>query len=388
MPVKRAPRLPLAPQQVLTGGALILLGLFDLAIFNLNGPSGRILALNALVVAVLAWQIDWLCRAERGGFAIGLSILAALLSGITTYVVAEMVLQRTPGFVELLSLLLVVRALCRRLRYWQLLPALLPVLIALAYLSKRLIEMTTWPLFSDLQLWFVVLPIAFVLWGFRLRAEDSSRLAAADRIRRAERLELARDLHDDVAHYVTAMIVQAQAGELVKDSDKGRELFGNIERTGQDGLSAMSRMVRLLRESDAEPAPARTELPLEVIRGRIDQFAKTGIPVRLRLAEDIDADAWPSDVVKTVERLVQEGLTNIRKHARATTDVEVGIESSAGRLAVHVRNDGSRPGLGRFRPSGYGMIGLAERVSALGGVLSSGPLENGGWLVSASIPIR
>ncbi|MDA3648955.1 histidine kinase [Saccharopolyspora indica] len=384
----RVPRVPLAPQQLLTGGVLLLLALFDLAVFNLNGPSGRVLALNALVIAVLAWQVDRLCRRERGGLAIGLSVLAALLSGITTYLVGEMVLQRTPGLVEALSLLLVVRTLCRRLRYWQLLPSLLPLLVALACLPRRLPDVTSWPLFDDLELWFVVLPIAFVLWGFRLRAEDAARLAAADRVRRAEQLELARDLHDDVAHYVTAMIVQAQAGELVEDPDKGRELFGNIERTGQDGLAAMSRMVRLLRESDAEPAPARAELPLEVIRGRVDQFAQTGIPVRLRLADGIDAGAWPSDVVKTVERLVQEGLTNIRKHARATTDVEVAIESSGGRLAVHVRNDGSRPGLGKFRPSGYGMIGLSERVSALGGELSSGPLENGGWLVSASIPIR
>lgn len=111
-----------------------------------------------------------------------------------------------------------------------------------------------------------------------------------------------------------------------------------------------------------------------------------GTPARLHVDSGVDADLWPPELAKSVERLVQEGLTNARKHARSATDVVVSIDTDGDRLMVRIRDDGTRAGRRRFRESGFGMIGLAERVSALGGELVSGPAERGGWQLSASIP--
>jgi signal transduction histidine kinase len=167
---------------------------------------------------------------------------------------------------------------------------------------------------------------------------------------------------------------------------KGRELFGNIERTGQEGLVAMGRMVRLLRDGD--PERSTVVGGVDTIRRRVERFAESGTAATLEVAGGVDAAAWSPELAKSVERLVQEGLTNIRKHARSATAVRVVLEPDDDRLVVRVRDDGSRSGRVRFRPSGFGVLGLAERVSALGGDLTSGPLPGGGWQLRASIPVR
>ncbi len=257
---------------------------------------------------------------------------------------------------------------------------------AIELLQLRLAPDMALPLISDVDVWFVLLPAVFLGWGVHLRSQDLRHASEAERVRRSERLELARDLHDNVAHYVTAMIVQAQAGEAVVDHPQGRQLFGNIERTGQDGLVAMGRMVRLLRDGEQEaPCVVRS---VDSIRGQVDRFAEEGTAAELVLGPGVDSVVWSPQVAKSVERLVQEGLTNVRKHARSATSVRVTVEPDGDRLVVRVVDDGARTARPRFRSSGFGMIGLRERVSALGGELVSGPVDGGGWQLRASIPLR
>jgi signal transduction histidine kinase len=278
---------------------------------------------------------------------------------------------------------------CRKLSFWQIVPIGPVLVVVITQLGSRIRVTTGTSVLGDVGELLALLPVMFAVAGFYLRSEDSRRVAAEDRIRQAERLELARDLHDDVAHYVTAIIVQAQAGEQVvhRDPATGQTLFGNIERTGQEGLAAMGRMVRLLRDPDGTPQPPRAAT-LHTVEQRVAGFREEGHPVSLFIADGVDAAAWPPEVAKSVERLVQEGLTNVRKHARLATSVRVLLDSTGDDVLVKVQDNAARTTRRDFRPSGFGMIGLTERVGQLGGTVHSGPLAGTGWEMAARIPLR
>jgi signal transduction histidine kinase len=369
------------------GLALVVLAWFDLGFLNLRSPTGQVLLAEAALLAGVAWLVDRQARAGRPGVAAGLGVLAGTVSVLVTRFVADTVLQRQPGTVALLALLLIVAALCRRLPGRLLVLVVMP-LFAVVYLDQRLpSELSSVPV-GDVYSWLALVGFAFAGWGFALRVEDGRRSAALEQVRQAERLELARDLHDHVAHHVTAMIVVAQAGAQLAERDPAQaaRLFGDLERTGQEGLVAMSRMVRLLRSADGPPGqPVRT---LDTVRDLVDRFAGGDTRAELHLGTDVDEGRWSPELAKAVQRLVQEGLTNVRKHARTATTVQVCIQHAGDRLVVRVRDNGTRRGRTRFRPSGFGMVGLAERVSALGGELAGGPCDSGGWELTASLPAR
>jgi signal transduction histidine kinase len=365
------------------GAGLAVLAWVDLGFFNVRSTTGQVLLAEAVLLAGAAWLVDRRARVGRPGVAAGVGLLAAAVSVAVSRFVADTVLQREPGLVGLLGLLLIAAALCRRLpRRWYV--VVLGPLFAVLYLNERLPTQIASALPGDAYGWLGLAGIAFVGWGLSLRAEDRRRVDAEDRVRQAERLELARDLHDDVAHYVTAMIVVAQAGEQLAERDPAhaRRLFADLERTGQEGLAAMSRMVRLLRTGGAPEAPAGSVL--QAVREQVDRFA--GARAELQVGPGIDERSWSPELARSVQRLVQEGLTNVRKHARSATSVRVSVELAGDRVVVRVRDDGARAGRPRFRPSGFGMVGLAERVSALGGELAGGPLDGGGWQLAASLP--
>jgi signal transduction histidine kinase len=367
--------------------ALVVLFWFDLGFLNLRSPTGQVLVAEAALLAVMAWLVDRRARAGRPGVAAGLGVLAAAVSVLVTRFVADTVLQRQPGTVALLALLLIVAVLCRRLPGRQLLLAAAP-LFAVVYLNQRLpTEMSSVPV-GDAYSWLALAGFAFAGWGFVQRAEDGRRSVALEQVRQAERLELARDLHDHVAHHVTAMIVVAQAGAQLAERDPAQaaRLFGDLERTGQEGLVAMSRMVRLLRSADGPPEQPVVRT-LDTVRDLVDRFAGGDTRAELHVGTDVDDGRWSPELAKAVARLVQEGLTNVRKHARTATTVQVCIQHAGDRLVVRVRDDGTRRRT-RFQPSGFGMVGLAERVSALGGELAGGPCDSGGWQLTASLPAR
>ncbi|MFI1760839.1 sensor histidine kinase [Streptomyces sp. NPDC020800] len=330
-------------------------------------------------------------RAGRQWTACAMSLTAAAVSLLTTSLVEGTVLQRTPGWAELVSLLTV---LCLACRYGRPLPLTLSALVSFAAvvrLGGRAPSLSYLPGLDRLDGLFPLLPAAFALLGGYLRTEDGRRRTVAERVRHSERLDLARDLHDHVAHYVTAIVVQAQAGEHVaaRDPDTARQLFTNIEKTGQEGLAAMSRMVRLLREPGAEQqapvAPAMTTVE-NLVRG----FPAPGQHAWLNVEDGLDPAAWSPQLARSVERVVQEGLTNIRKHARSATTVHVQVAADGDRLVIRVRDDAARQQRGRirFRPSGFGLVGLTERVAELGGELTSGPMPEGGWELAASLPMK
>ncbi|WP_394615490.1 sensor histidine kinase [Lentzea sp. JNUCC 0626] len=218
---------------------------------------------------------------------------------------------------------------------------------------------------------------------FRARDTESGRLiaAAVTDAQKEERIALARELHDVVAHHVTGMLVQAQAALEVSEDDPqaAHRLLPGMVRSGTEALQAMRRLVGTLRQGETEAAT--TDLAADVIAA-VERTRELGIETRLRI--DLPAEVAP-ELGRSVLRLVQESLTNVHKHAQSPTMIDVDISrTDGGALRVIVADDG-RPG--ELNQGGYGLVGMRERVDLLGGLFSAGPRENG-WQVLAELPLE
>jgi signal transduction histidine kinase len=221
-------------------------------------------------------------------------------------------------------------------------------------------------------------------WATAQREQEARRATLA------ERLRIARELHDIVAHHVSVIVIQAQGAQRVagKEPDRARQAMADVERTARTALEEMRRMLGLLRSPDGEEAGS-----LEVTHGiadisaLADRMTEAGVAVTVRITGE--PFGVPEDVGLAVYRITQEALTNVLKHAgpaaRATVclhhgeHLEVTI-SDDGRGAAAVLAGERPPGAGR------GTTGMRERVAALGGTFSAGPRPGGGFRVHAVIP--
>lgn len=228
---------------------------------------------------------------------------------------------------------------------------------------------------------------AAVMTGLGLRLLAARRRATAERVRRDERLVLARELHDVVAHHITGIVVQAQAAQLIArrqapQPDQLDESLDGIVGAGTEALAAMRRVVGLLRDTD-DAAPASSEP--EQLADLVERFRNDSRDVCLRLPGD-DILAWPAEVTSTIYRVVQEALTNIAKHAPHAGSVTVAVGRAGPGVTVEVTDDGVGA-TALHRASGYGLIGMRERIEALGGTLLAGPRTGqAGWSVVATLP--
>jgi signal transduction histidine kinase len=224
--------------------------------------------------------------------------------------------------------------------------------------------------------------LAAVGTGLSLRLLDNRRRATAEQVRRAERLELARELHDVVAHHVTGIVLHAQAARIVrhKHPDQLDDSLTGIEAASSEALAAMRRVVGLLRDTD-DAAPA-TPGP-EQLGELVARF--TGPAVRLRLPDG--EPGWPPEVTSTVYRVVQESLTNIARHATHARSVTVDVTQDRHAVTVEVADDAPPVPARYHRRGGYGLVGMGERVEALGGTLRAGPRAGPGWVVRATLPL-
>jgi signal transduction histidine kinase len=223
--------------------------------------------------------------------------------------------------------------------------------------------------------------------GLYARWSDFRRVAAEDEARRFERLEIARELHDLVGHYVTGIVVQAQAARHVAERQPAAAdaALANIETAGAHAMDAMRCVVGGLRtefrgvRGDRGAAGASWDAIEQLIA---DAVAK-GEPVRASLDPGIRGASLA--FVPSVHRIIAESLTNVRRHAREATSIEVGVFQTGDRLVVTVRNDGR--GVVSSGHDTFGIVGMRERASSLGGTLVAGPMPNGGWLVRAELPV-
>lgn len=245
--------------------------------------------------------------------------------------------------------------------------------------------------------------------AFRWRA--GARARELDRIRLLERERLARDLHDTVAHHVSAIAVQAQAGTIVAPGDPAAaaEVLRVIEGEAARTLDEMRAMVRVLRRDEADasgaagaPEVAPTPTLDDIRRLETGADATPHVDVTVDVADEASAlarDAMPPAVAAAVFRIAQEAVTNARRHARGArfVSVLVRVDRAGVRLDVHddglgdALDDGLGDGLGDgetapAEASGYGLTGMAERVALLGGTCTAGPAPGGGWAVTAVLP--
>ncbi|MFD4671873.1 sensor histidine kinase [Lentzea sp. NPDC058450] len=216
--------------------------------------------------------------------------------------------------------------------------------------------------------------------GLYFRARDNERrsqlAASVAAAQNAERMALARELHDVVAHYVTAIVVHAQAGQLNRSVD----VLPSIAASGTEALTAMRRLVGTLRDGESS-GPAASSSLVDDVRALA---AESELPVRLSF--DLE-DAVPQELARSVLRLVQESLTNTSKHAFAVSSVDVALSSGDGVLHLAVLDDGVASGVPVGGSGGYGLVGMRERVELLGGTFSAGRREPTGWTVRADLPI-
>ncbi|MFE5488087.1 sensor histidine kinase [Streptomyces sp. NPDC056527] len=219
------------------------------------------------------------------------------------------------------------------------------------------------------------------LIGAAVRFWGTARERQLEQVRSREREQLARELHDTVAHHVSAMVISAQAGRVLAGTDPSAavEALEGVEEEGARTLEEMRAMVAALRDrgAGAELAPPAGFADLE-------RLVRTpGGRLRVDLGLDGELDTLPPAVVAAVYRIVQESVTNARRHAVNATEVVVRVTAERDTVRVSVRDNGQRTGRGR---AGYGLTGLRERATLLGGTLQAGPGADQGWHVEAELP--
>lgn len=239
--------------------------------------------------------------------------------------------------------------------------------------------------------WTVPALVALVVGGYP-RLMLHRRAVVVEQARQAQRLQLARDLHDFVAHDISGIVAQAQAARFVADSrpEAAGPALERIEAAGLAALTTMDRMVGMLHAPDG--GPVRPLPTLDDLAGLVARFRAAG-PVDARLVQHPGTTALPRDTASTAYRVVVEALTNVRRHAPTATRVDVSVTGDASGVEVRVLNDTTRPPPprppaergGRGGRGGRGLSGLRELVAATGGTLSAGPCDRG-WEVVAVIP--
>ncbi len=220
------------------------------------------------------------------------------------------------------------------------------------------------------------------------RAEESRDLEARRRVAE-ERVRIARELHDLVAHQITLANAQATVAAHFFDSrpEQTRVSLRELVETTGHALDELRATVGLLRQTGDTAAPDGPAPGLDRLPDLLESFRRAGLEVSVR--EEGAARALPPGVDLTAYRIVQEALTNVTKHA-AGRGARVGLDWGGGRLTVTVSDDGGAaagPPALSDRPPGYGLIGMRERAAAVGGKLTAGPRPEGGFLVTARLPL-
>ncbi|MFG1617747.1 sensor histidine kinase [Nonomuraea wenchangensis] len=363
--------------------------------FAMLGWLGLMLLLD-LVIAASTGGLQWLVpmcgvagivavALRRAHRADGFSAVLALSFG-TSMAIGGTNLAGVPGMAETGSLLVLVIGVLRHVE---------PVRRAAALACAGLIVLMAEAVGRDYH--GAGLAFSFLLFaswsmaagaGGYLRFQRERRAEAVHSVRRAERLELARELHDLVAHHITGIVVQAQAARTVAEASPQAVLpaLDAIATAGSDALTSMRRMVTVLRtEEEAGRRPGTTLADLRMLT---DRFSADGPKVAFEIGPGLDDRTLQPEVMTTLHRVLQESLTNVRKHATRTAWVEADLRRHDRSVVLRVRNFGSSPDPRVSRlGGGFGLVGMAERVEALGGRLYAGPSSEGAWEVVAEFPL-
>ncbi|NWF31134.1 sensor histidine kinase [Streptomyces sp. PKU-EA00015] len=225
--------------------------------------------------------------------------------------------------------------------------------------------------------------------AIRERAERAERTREEEAGRRVaeERLRIARDLHDVVAHHIALVNVQAGVAAHVMDKrpDQAKEALAHVREASRSALDELRATVGLLRQSGDPEAPTEPAPGLAVLDQLVATFRQAGLPVEVARADD--GVTAPAAVDLAAYRIIQESLTNVQKHAGPEAKAEVSVVRVGSTLEVTVIDNGA-DGPAPSDGGGHGLIGMRERAAALGGTLTAGPRYGGGFRVQAILPLH
>ena len=213
------------------------------------------------------------------------------------------------------------------------------------------------------------------------------RAQAAAQATMAERVRIARELHDLVAHSTGIIAIQAGSGRRVFDArpDEARDALAAIEAISRETLSGLRRMVTGLRRTDPEPGAGQVSLGAAPGLADIDRLAATARDAGVQVEVDWHGsrEPLPADIDLSAFRIIQEAVTNVVRHA-GTGHCQVAIDQRDGQLSIEVTDSGRG---GSMAGTGYGITGMRERAALLDGDFSAGPRPDGGFRVAVRLPV-
>ncbi|MGH2828673.1 MAG: sensor histidine kinase, partial [Actinomycetota bacterium] len=203
------------------------------------------------------------------------------------------------------------------------------------------------------------------------------------------RARIARELHDVIAHSVGLMTVQAGAANMVfrKDPDAALSSLASIERTGRQAQGELRRLLGVLRTEGDEGGELTPQPGLDRLGELVAQIEEAGVEVAVTVEGDLQD--LPTALGLSAYRILQEGLTNVVKHAGRRARSEIAIRRTPRELVLEIADDGRGILAGNpSTPGGHGLIGMRERVAVFGGRMSTGPSPGGGFCVRVEIPLE
>ncbi len=254
--------------------------------------------------------------------------------------------------------------------------------LAIILVPATMSLLVSWAGVADAISGVAVLMSDFAL-GWAVRSQHSARERRLEQVKAEERVLLARELHDTVAHHVSAIAIHAQAGRALAASSPSApiEALEVIEVEASRTLAEMRAIVRVLRTEapvDYTPQPGVADLE------RLAGASPAGPRVRVTVSGDLAA--LPAAIDAAVFRIAQEAVTNALRHARNATLIDVRVAGDQSTVSLIVRDDGE-PGTADPAPeAGYGLAGMVERALLLGGACRAGPCRGLGWAVTARLP--
>ncbi|GAA1615681.1 histidine kinase [Kribbella sancticallisti] len=369
-----------------------------------------------LCVAAMAVELAVLDQARASGLAVAAIVVAslplllrrrapewALVLALPT-LIGVLVTAKIYNTVAFPAVLCAYALATRRGRRTALTAAILLMPVVVVILQVRSPhDVLTWDTARNLSL--IALPLALGVATHERRAHTAALLERAhtaertreeEALRRVgeERLRIARDVHDVVAHAMVAINVQAGVGArlLDRNPEQARGTLQDIKRVSGAALNDLRSMLGVLRDSDGPDAsaPVRPTVDLDGLTDLRESLRSAGLDVDIAIDLGVDAEArnLPATVGATGYRIVQEALTNVLRHA-GPTSAHVRVTRRDDLVVFEVEDDGGPAGAraGAGTGSGQGLRGMRERAVALGGSLEAGPRPGGGWRVAASLPV-
>jgi signal transduction histidine kinase len=340
------------------------------------------LAMMACIGGVMMCGLAWALWPQSTP---GAAVVASLISLAITLNLSDRL--RFPFFTEAVVLIVMLGAVLWERQVWSW-PVAVLVVVTGASISTRAGSGGVRNVLAATMLVLFASVVTVVVYAWM---KDNERRVSIELARRNGRLELARELHDVVGHHVTGIVVIAQANRFAAaaagggggdgGSDADRAL-ADIERAGLETLTSVRRLVGLLRDD----APTTAGPQLADIEQLVADLRSTHPHAVLEADLAIRAGWVPADLATTVHRLTQEAITNVRKYGDPDGRVTAAVRRTPRSIVVEVQNRPLAGAAGASTGLGYGLVGMRERVEALGGAFAAGAAGDV-WIVQATLPL-